>query len=581
MRNSYTKGYKLVLLALCSIFLIQCVSDEVMDESDILRIRLSSEPDRLNPILSRQGTAVQIERFIFSPLLDYNPFTMELEPILLESRPDIEFIDGEAGSDTRMEMVIRDDAYWDDGSPITGLDYLFSMKVALNPYVANQSWANYISKITSISVDSLDQRRITVLLSGKYILSEEIAGGFQVYPRHIYDPQGVYDSISYMKCLNYRPDADPSLDTQLREYAEIFNSDRYSREIVQGSGPYEFVEWVSGQHIVLQKKAEWWGKGKTDLHPFLRTGADQLHYLIIPDNQTALTALKDGQLDVVSSISPEDFTDLQRYNDENGGLELLTPPVLQYYAIAYNNGHPVLSRVKVRQALSRLMDVDELIEQLFYGMGLRVQGPVHPTKPYYNELLTPIPFEPAKAKELLAEDGWQDSDKDGVLDQVINGKMERMEFSFLTTRSKLSQDVAILLAENAADAGINIEISPVDNIGQRIEAGDYDLSTVAIRQNPGITDPYSNWHSENQEAGGNNFTKFSNPEADRIMEQLRITLDPVKIDQLMRQLQQIIYDEQPALFLVAPKTRLAVRDVFEVSESSVRPGFFENMIIRK
>lgn len=583
MRRSYTKSYKLVLLVLCSIFLIQCTSDTPKDDVDILRIRLPSEPDRLNPILSRQGTAVQIERFIFSSLLDYNPYTLELEPVLLKERPDIEFIKGEDGDDTRMEMEIRDDAFWDDGSPITGLDYLFSMKIALNPYMANQSWANYVSKISHISVDSIDPRKISVILPGKYFLAEEIAGGFQVYPRHVYDPEGIYDTLSYQTCLSYQPDANETLDGQLRSYADTFNSDRYSREVVQGSGPYELIEWTSGQHVLLQQKTDWWGEGKTDLHPFLKVGANQLHYLIIPDNQTSLTALKDGQLDVVSSISPEDFADLQRYNEENGGLELLTPSVLQYYAIAYNNRNPILNRLKVRQALSRLMDVDQLIEQLFYGMGSRVHGPVHPSKSYYNDLLTPIPFEPEEAKELLAQDGWKDNDGDGVLDQVINGKLEKMEFDFLTTRSKLSQDVAILLSENAADAGIGIDITPVENneIGQRLRTGEFDLSTIAIRQHPGITDLHSNWHSENQDAGGNNFTNFSNPEADRIMEELRETLDPEKIDALMRKLQEIIYNEQPALFLVAPKTRLAVRDVFEVKGTSVRPGYMDNDILHK
>lgn len=583
MRRSYTKSYKLTLWVLCSLLLMHCTTDSTIDETDILRIRLSSEPDRLNPILSRQGTAVQIERFIFSPLLDYNPYSLELEPVLLKERPDIEFIKGEDGEDTRMEMEIRDDAFWDDGSPITGLDYLFSMKIALNPYMANQSWATYISKITHISVDSINPRKISVILSGKYFLAEEIAGGFQVYPRHVYDPEGMYDTISYQTCLGYQPDRNEALDRQFGNYAERFNSDQYSRETVQGSGPYELIEWISGQHVLLQQKTDWWGQGKTDLHPFLQVGADQLHYLIIPDNQTSLTALKDDQLDVVSGISPEDFADLQRYNEENGGLELLTPSVLQYYAIAYNNRNPMLSRLKVRQALSRLMDVDELIEELFYGMGARVHGPVHPSKSYYNDLLTPIPFEPQKAKDLLAQDGWKDSDGDGILDQVLNGKIEKMQFNFLTTRSKLSQDVAILLSENAADAGIAIEITPVENneIGQRFRSGEYDLSTIAIRQHPGITDLYSNWHSENQDAGGNNFTKFSNPEADSIMEELRETLDPEKIDNLMRKLQEIIYNEQPALFLVAPKTRLAVRDIFDVKGTSVRPGYMDNAILRK
>ncbi len=583
MRRHFIKSCNLAVLVLCSILLLQCTSEESVDDVDILRIRLSSEPDRLNPILSRQGTAVQIERFIFSPLLDYNPYTLELEPVLLKSRPDIDFIEGEDGSDTRIEMEIREDALWDDGSAITGFDYLFSMKIALNPYLANQSWANYVSKIAQISVDSVEHHKFTVVLSGKYFLAEEIAGAFLVYPRHIYDPEGVYDSISYTTCLNYRPDENQVLDKKLQEYAERFNSDRYSREVVQGSGPYELLEWISGQHVLLKQKSDWWGEGKTDLHPYLQTGADQLHYLIIPDNQTALTALKDGQLDVVSSISPEDFADLMRYNEENGGLELLTPSVLQYYVIAYNNRHPILSRLKVRQALSRLMNVDELIEELFYGMGVRIIGPVHPSKSYYNDLLTPIPFEPEKAKDLLTEDGWKDSDGDGILDQVINGKNEKMEFSFLTFRSKLSQDVAILLSEAAADVGIEFNISPVDNneVNQRFMTGEYDLSTTAVRQHPGITDPYSQWHSENQDAGGNNFTKFSNPEADRIMEELRETLDPEKIDQLMRKLQEIIYDEQPALFLVAPKTRLAVRDEFEVRGTSVRPGYMDNAIRRK
>ncbi len=429
---------------------------------EALRIRIASEPSHLNPMLSAQTTARQIERNIFCPLEEYHPFTLALEPVLLKAKPQITFLDeGEHAGGTRFDMEIMEAATWDDGKAVTGYDYLFTMKLALNPYLSHTNWADQIEIYADIIIDPAQPKKITVFTNEQYVLGEDVVCGFPVYPAHIYDSSQSMADVDFATLLDYQAEANPTLDERLKAYADQFNDPNFSRKVVAGCGPYRLVDWSPGQRISLEKKEDWWGADLAERHPILVAGPSRLDYYIIPDEQTALTSLKDGRIDIVSTISPEQFSALEAYNERENTLSLTASPVFQYYYIAFNNQHPILSDVNVRTALSHLMNIDELIQQLFGGLAVRTVGPIHPSKQQYNHQVEPIPYDPMTAESLLRESGWTDQNGDGVLDKAISGQIRPLSLKIYTTRSQLSQDVAILLQQSARQVGSRLRSYPM------------------------------------------------------------------------------------------------------------------------
>lgn len=549
-----------------------------------LSIRLSFEPDRLNPMLSKLSGATQIEGKIFFPLADYDPFTLTYNPVLLKSNPVITPIsEGQYAGGSQYEMEIMDEAVWDDGTPVTGYDYLFTMKAAWNPYLSNTAWSSNLGSVAEIEVDSANPKKITVVTRTQYILGLEVITNNDIYPEHIYDSNRLLKPFSYRELMGFDTTQHASLDSILQQFANQFNHEKFSRQIVSGAGGYSFIEWIPNQQIVLRRKDNWWGSSFGEKHPRFLANPETITYFFIPEAQTAITALKDQRIDLVAELSPEQFTELKAYNDLNHTLNLDTPPVLQYFFIAYNNEHPILGDRMVRLAISKLMDVKSLIDQLFFGLASPTTGPILPFNPAYDHSLEPIALDPEGATGLLREAGWIDSDNDGIMDKIIDGRKLDLVLDILTSPSQLSQDVAIILKAEADKAGIKMNIRPneLGNILQRVRNGQFDMACLASVQAIGPYDPYNSWHSDNIGISGNNFSRFRNQQIDSLIDSIRSTLDTEERNVLYKQFQKIIHEEQPTLFLVAPKTPIASSSRLSFSPTSLRPGYFENTFILK
>ncbi|NND06644.1 MAG: hypothetical protein HKN87_09710 [Saprospiraceae bacterium] len=569
-------------LALIFVFLFAgCSVDQESDEHFfLLRINLKTEPDYLNPILSQQLTARQIERLILCPLEEYNPNTLELEPMLLEARPDIEVVkSGPQQGQTRYDMHILEEARWDDGSPVTGYDYLFTNKLAFVPNLTNNRWASYLEVIDSICVDVENPKHITVFVDQPYMRGEEIVCGFNVYPEHIYDPDSLLTKMEFRTLKGLNPSqVDPHIDTKLRDFAQQFNSASYSREKVEGCGPYRLVEWTAGQQIMLDKKIDYWADNLDVRHPLLEAVPDRLIYYVISDEQTAFTSLKDGKLDIMANLTPEQFDELNQASDLKT-LQTYAPAILQYYAIVYNNDHPILSDVRVRRAISHLIDIEQIIDKMFYGQALPIVGPINPSISYYNSTLLPISLNLDSAGALLAAAGWLDHDEDGILDKNIDAKMTPLTLRIFTSQSALSQDIAVLMQLQARKLGMNIEIVPQSPTVYlpMVRKGDYEMAAMVLIQSVGDSDPYNFWHSDNAHPEGSNLTRIRHAELDQVIVDLRKSLDRKDRDGLFLRLQEIIYQQQPALFLLAPKMKIAARSDLNMTISTMRPGYFENL----
>lgn len=536
--------------------------DKQTAESFEVVVRLDEEPDRLNPMLSQASVATQIENHIFLPLMEYDPIDLELKPILVKSNPEITPF-GENGSAYTYE--IKENAQWSDGKKITAEDYLFTIKAALNPHTSSNSWRGFLSQLDSVSLDPENDRKFTVYLDEAYLLSQAVTCNFNIYPKHFYDPDGLLDDYTFS---DMRKD---SLGDKAEAFGKRMNEVTFSRDSILGSGAYEMTSWNAGQSLVLKKVKNWWGEGSLPASP------DQITYLLVPDEATAVTMLKSGDVDIMSSVSPTVFADLKA-SEAASKLAFHTPQIMQYYYLGLNNGDEILRDKKVRLALAHLLDVQKMCEVLMADLAQPVTGPVHPSKAYYNKSLSPIAIDIDKASALLEEAGWMDKNNDGVREKNIDGKSIDLNLDILVTQKELGRNVARLLKDNAAKVGMNIEIKAMEwgQIMGQLGSRDFDIVAMATRQHPGLDDLYQSWHTASIGPDGRNISGFGNAKSDSIIEVIRLTEDIKKRDQAYQDIQAMIYEEQPVVFLFSPTETIIHGKDISVDVSSRRPGYFEN-----
>src|SRR5690606_30889273 len=123
------------------------------------------------------------------PLAEIDPYHYSLSPLLIEALPEPEEItSGPYAGGQRFTYTIRAEAEWEDGTPITGYDYDFTVKMALNPRVDVEQWRGFLTFISDVEVDPEQPRRFTVTVAERYILADLVTCNFNIYPKHIYDP---------------------------------------------------------------------------------------------------------------------------------------------------------------------------------------------------------------------------------------------------------------------------------------------------------------------------------------------------------------------------------------------------------
>lgn len=558
-----------------------CKSDKKV-QVDVVSVRLESDPDRLNPMLSSVGFATDVFRYIFYPLVDIDPVTLELKPVLVKSLPvKAKVSGGPYDGLTSYEFEILPEAKWDNGSDITGNDFLFTLKAVFNPAVSADRWRALLSFIKDVEVDEKNPKKFTIISGEDYFLSDPILGSVNIYPEYIYDPNKLLSTFSIAELLDPANAAKFAEDPKLKQFAMEFGDAKYSREpeFVSGAGPYKLVQWQTGQQLVLEKKKDWWGDKISDKYPMLTAYPQKLVFKIIPDETAMMSFLRDRSLEVAGSVSPTQYNAIRADGQISAGFNVFTPTVLQYYYFAMNNKDVILADKNVRKAIAHMLDLDGAIG-LLDGLGERIIGPFHPSKEYYNHNLKPVTFDLNTATTLLDEAGWKDTDKDGVRDKIINGKPTKLSITIsFGANSDLGKKLSLMLQENGKKSGVEfvLDSREMSQVMADVKAGKFQMSPLKNRMDPLPDDPYNSWHSASATGGGGNRTGYSNPAADKIMEKIRTEYNAKERNKLYEELQQIIYDDQPVVFLFAPKEPVLISKKFpDAKPTIIKPGFVLN-----
>jgi peptide/nickel transport system substrate-binding protein len=574
---------RILCMVFISLSLHGCKTERAsLDEESEVVVRLPAEPDMLNPARSGSSYATQIESHLIYPLAEMDPVTYELSPLLIEHLAEAEpIMQGADSGGVAFRYQIRDEAEWDDGVPVTGHDYAFTIKMALNPRVDAEQWRGFLTFISAVDVDETDPQNFTVVVSEPYILADLVTCNFSIYPVHVYDSSGLLRDFTVRQLTNpVVADSLAQADPRLQQFADAFMQVSYAKEIVSGSGPYKLVAWETGQRIILERKDDWWGDKVADKPALMRAIPQRIIYEIVPDENTALTMLKSGAIDVMAEVSPGAFIELRADSAFKDKLQFHTPKLLQYYYLELNGHDPVLSDKNVRKALAHVVDYEGIIENVYQGMAQRTIGPFHPDVEYYNKNVEPVKYDLNKARMILENAGWSDSNGNGVVDKTLGGKKTELNLDVTVTKRPEGQAIALLLKENAAKVGIEIDIITRDNVLQDARNRTFEILPMRRRTDITLNDPFQTWHSSSDAPGGDNKSGFRNPRADSLITVIRTTENEEERNDAYRALQQVLAEEQPVIFLYVPLERLIVSRRFEMQPSARRPGFFENLFVR-
>ncbi len=585
--------YSLILL-FCTLSLFSCRTDPATSKTTstseaateaVVTSRLRSDPTSLNPMMTAQGTDLQVIYNMFQSMIEYDPYDLKLKPVLAKAMPTVSYIEenGEVIS-TKYDYEIKADAVWENGQPVLASDYVFTLKLVMNPKMTGTTAAYraYFRAISNVTVDPENPKKFSITIAPFNFRGEYTSGGFQILPEYVYDPKGLLKNIEVNDLLNSEKAAAlADSASELQTYANELNTPEYSREKISGSGPYKLNEWVTGERLVLEKKKDWWGDVYAKENGMFEAYPRQIIYRPMRDATPAVAMLQNGTLDATYQLPNATFMELRDDPNITKNYNLLNPASLIISYVNINTNNPKLKDKKVRQALSHLMDMDEIIKSVKQGMGQKLSSVIPSELPYAANNLKPYEFNIEKASQLLTEAGWEDTNNNGIVDKKIDGKLVEMKLEYIISAgSEVSSDIAVIFKNAAKKAGVEINVSPGErkvNI-KKIHNKTFELAPAGARPDLDYYDFFDFWHT----TGPRNYPGFGTAKTDKIIEEIRSTTDDNRRNQLYQEIQEIIYEMMPVIFLYRTQDCVAIHKRFDNAKTSIAsPVYTERRFILK
>lgn len=296
-----------------------------------------------------------------------------------------------------------------------------------------------------------------------------------------------------------------------------------------GTGPFKFVEWVRNDHITLEANKDYWGGAP---------GVDKLIFRVVPEPSVRLLKLEEGEINIMADVNPEDYERIK----SNPDLVLLEQPGLTINFIGMPCELKPFDDVRVRQALNYAVDKEEMNEFLYKGAAVTMATGMPPILWGYDDSVEPYPYDPEKAKELLAEAGYPDGFDAGTMLCYENPR------GYNPVGIKMSEAVQAYLK----DIGVTVELQALE-WGAFLDAmRSPDQQQMHMRGWSGDNGDPDNflWElfsSDNIPIG--NSSHSTNPELDEILRQARVTTDFDTRVELYKEACRIVHDDATGIFI--------------------------------
>ncbi len=572
----------LVLLGLALLVMIYYCRPK---EKESLDIRLEAAATTLNPLMPSSGYSRYVSSQIFQMLGNYEPETLEMKPILAKVIPSVRTAteEGHKG-ELAYDFEIHEAATWDNGSPVTGKDVAFTLKLIFHQGLPTDIWRAYYDYLTGLEVDPANPKKFTAYFRQYYILALESLCQTPIYSAYNYDPKGRLTNVLLTDFLNAAKGKTFADSETGKAFAEEFSDPKFANDskFIAGSGPYRVQSMIDEQGTILVKKKDWWGDNASLTNPLLGAYPERIVYKVVKDEPAVVTLLKTEDLDLAMDLTATRFKEMQQDTHLTQLYDFKSRWTPRHSRLLLNLRSPdsILADVQVRKALAYVVDYDYLINVVQQGFAQPTVGPINPNKPYYAKDLARYTYNPTEAQRLLAAAGWNDSDNDGVLDKVLNGTLTRLSLKILSANgSKLSEMVVDNIREKAKMIGMELVVNmqDINNITDATKKGNFQIASFASAGQPGLDELYQSYHSASLAPNGDNRTGYQNPKMDSIIVAIRTTPDEAARNALYLEAQRILHEDVPEIYLFASYQRAVVAKKYNYVLTSVRPGYFEHL----
>ncbi len=451
--------------------------------------------------------------------------------------------------------------------PVTAHDYKFWYDAMMNPF--NQeagavALRTYYGDV--VSVEAIDSRTLVVRWKTKNIggiekvryAAKQLTSGMMPLASFVYQ----YFPSGKKIIAN---DQDPDTYRKNSLWAQNFG-EHWAKNVIVSCGAWSFEGW-NDKRIKLKRRSGYF-------NPYLALMTERT--TMFRDNpDSAWQDFKIGQVDTVT-LSPDQLIEWKeflesdlyaRQKENNMAARRLDYLVRSYSYIGWNEARPYFQSKKVRRALTMAINRKRIISSILNGMGVEITGPFFIGSPSYDKTVEPYPYDPVGARLLLEEEGWFDSNDDGIRDKEIDGR--RIPFSFALTyyvKNSTTKAVCEYVATALGEVGIDCHLNGVDlaDISAMFDDKSFDALALGWALGTPPEDPRQLWSSQGaKEKGSSNAVGFSNLEADKIINALDFEYNKEKRIELYHRFHQIIHKEQPYTFLYTPKAAFLYRDYVE------------------
>ena len=433
-----------------------------------------------------------------------------------------------------LTFKLRDDVKWHDGKPFTADDVAFTYKATAEkdfpldatPMVQSLEGYNEIHSGQTQDFPGIttpDEQTVVFHFATPYSNALITFSSKPILAKHVWEGTPVSQWTKATDLLNHPI----------------------------GTGPYKFKEFVNGQYVALEANDEYFGgKPKTK---------NLVFKVVSPD--TLQTSLINKEVDIaeISSFNPKE---IEAY--KQAGINVLEDEGVNGQYLSFDTKNPKLSNKKVRQALLYAIDRKGIINSLLYGHGTTFNAQAHPSDPLYPKDLNTYDYNPEKAKTLLKEAGWSDSNNDGILDK--NGEKFTFTINY-PTGNKTRELSAPIIQKNLQDVGLDVNIVQGDfNSTLAIlqdESKTYDGVLMGGSFSPqlpyGVSDWWARWGSDGPVKAA--FDEFN------------ATTEPAARKKAASKYLHYENDEVPFAFLYIPSQGTAVRPEVKGFERSIYEPF--------
>ncbi len=506
------QAVKILFVLIMPFVFFSCSSKKSNIKDNILFVSFSSEPESVNPISANDVNSSRLFDYTVSSLLILNEDTWEYMPGVAES--------WEVGKDgMSYTFKLRKSVKFQNGDDLKASDVKFSFDAIFDKKFQAAAKRPYYENFKSPQI--IDDYTIKFPVKKKYFANFRVLAGLGIVPESV--------------------------------YSKVTKKDQMSKVLV-GSGPYKIKKYNKGKSIILEKNKDWFGF-QEPVAPYLKGifPNDNILIRFIKEETIREEYLKKSKIDYMSITAEQfvkkidtkkpDWSHVESYESTNKMPK-------GYSFMAWNLKNPLFKSKKTRKALAHLVNREMMNEKFMFGKNVLSRGPFYTGSLYEDKSVPLTEYSFKKAKSLLEQDGWSDSNKDGVLDKKTPQGLLTFKFSLLLPGKVWERDMT-LVKEEYKKAGIQMDITIVDWSTFVKSMDDRKFDAIALAWGGGSIDPDPKqiWHTKSQIDGGSNFISYSNKRVDTLIDKARVTLEREKRIPLLKEIFRLIVEDAPYVFM--------------------------------